>query len=316
MENDSVKHLDTLLEQDERESNVGSAGRVNSVEYDIYSSKNVEDMGDYIDLNGEVSRLKDVIMRANKPFLIYGAKGIGKTSLVHHICKENEIALVEFSCGIGTNKADLKGRLQVDKDGSYFERGVLPTAFLVANHFKHAVLYIDEIGALDHDVQKWLNRPLDDRRSCEAGGRKYSLDDGCKLAIVATTNPIEYAGVNNLTEDLRSRFIGQRWDSPTSEQLEDIVDWTEIPEASVKNPLLTMVQDIYALRKKADVEYILSPRDLIQFTQVYRDLSESAFDGNVLEETIREAILIKYTDPQENELVKARCNETFGVSIA
>ena len=316
MENDSVKHLDTLIEQDESENNVGSAGRVNSVEYDIYSSKNVEGMGEYIDLNGEVSRLKDVINRANKPFLIYGAKGIGKTSLVHHICKTNDIALVEFSCGIGTNKADLKGRLQVDKDGSYFERGVLPTAFLVANHFKHAVLYIDEIGALDHDVQKWLNRPLDDRHSCEAGGRRYSLDDGCKLAIIATTNPIEYAGVNNLTEDLRSRFIGQRWNNPTNEQLEDIVDWTEIPEASVKNPLLTMVQDIYALRKKADVEYILSPRDLIQFTQVYRDLMESAFDGNVLEETIKESILIKYTAPQENELVKARCNETFGVSIA
>ena len=35
-----------------------------------------------------------------------------------------------------------------------------------------------------------------------------------------------------------------------------------------------------------------------------------------VEETINETILIKYTDPQEHELVKARCNETFGVSLA
>lgn len=316
MESDKVKYLDTLIEQDDRENHVGCAGRVNSVEYDVYSSKNIEDMGEYKDLNGEVARLTDVIMKADKPFLIYGAKGIGKTSLVHHICKKNGISLVAFSCGIGTNKADLKGRLQVDKDGSYFERGILPTAFLVANESKHAVLYIDEIGALDHDVQKWLNRPLDDRHSCEAGGRKYTLNEGCKLAIIATTNPIEYAGVNNLTEDLRSRFIGQRWKNPTSMQLEEIVDWSDIPEASVKNPLLTLVEDIYALRQKADVEYILSPRDLIQFVQVYRDLEGSSFSGDILEETIRETILIKYTDPQEHELVKARCNETFGVSIA
>ena len=317
-ENDEVKYLDNLIEQDDPTAKVGSYGRVNSIEYDVYLSKNVEDMGKYLDLHGETKRLTDVIKRANKPFLIYGAKGIGKTSLVHHICRKEDIALVEFSCGIGTNKSDLKGRLQVDKDGSYFERGVLPTAFLVANHFGHAVLYLDEIGALEHDVQKWLNRPLDDRHSCEAGGKKYTLKEGCKLAIIATTNPIEYAGVNNLTEDLRSRFIGQRWTNPTSEELEEIIDWTDIPTASVKEPLLTQTQNIYSSRIQGDVEYVLSPRDLKQFTEVYRELIEDGdLSGDqILEETIKESILIKYTDPNEHELVKSRCQETFGVTIA
>ena len=68
MENGKVKYLDTLIEQDDRENGVGCAGRVNSIEYDIYSSKNIEDMGEYKDLNGEVARLTDVIMKADKPF--------------------------------------------------------------------------------------------------------------------------------------------------------------------------------------------------------------------------------------------------------
>ena len=79
-----------------------------------------------------------------------------------------------------------------------------------------------------------------------------------------------------------------------------------------------MAQDTYSLKVKGDLEYVLSPRDLIQFTEVYRDISEDYSDKNesdILEVAIKEAILIKYTDPTERELVKARAQETFGVSF-
>ena len=295
--------------------------RVNKINFDVYSPENIEDMGDYIDLHGERKRLEKVIERANKPYLIYGAKGIGKTSLVHSICRDKKYGLVELNCSAGTNNARLEGRLQVDNQGSYFERGIIPTAFEVSNHFKHVVLYIDEIGALSHDIQKWLNRPLDNRNSCNAGGRTYKLNPDCKMSIIATTNPIEYAGVNNLTEDLRSRFIGRIWDYPSSEQMSRIIDWTNIPEDVVKEPLLTLAQDTYGLRTKGDVEYVLSTRDILQFVDVYRDLMLDYDDEdpniitNVLMETIHETIMIKYTDPNERELIKSRVQETFGVTF-
>tara|TARA_R110002020_G_scaffold6719_3_gene28539 strand:- start:996 stop:1916 length:921 start_codon:yes stop_codon:yes gene_type:complete len=295
--------------------------RVNKINFDIYSPENIEDMGDYIDLHGERKRLENVIERANKPYLIYGAKGIGKTSLVHSICRDKGYGLVEVNCSAGTNNARLEGRLQVDNQGSYFERGIIPTAFEASNHFKHIVLYIDEIGALNHDIQKWLNRPLDKRNSCNAGGRTYKLNPDCKMSIIATTNPVEYAGVNNLTEDLRSRFIGRVWDYPSSEQMSRIIDWTDIPEFDVKEPLLTLAQDTYGLRTKGDVEYVLSTRDILQFVDVYRDLIADYDDDdpniitNVLMETIHETIMIKYTDPNERELIKARVQETFGVTF-
>ena len=313
MSKNTVKYIESSIED-----KAGIVQRVDQIDFDSYNPENIDDMGKYIDLRGEQKRLENIIDRADKPYLVYGVKGVGKTNLIHHICREKDIALIEFNCGIGTSKSDLQGRLQVDQDGSYFQRGVFPIAYEVANHFGHAVLYLDEIGALEEDVQKWCNRPLDKRNSCMAGGQVYKLNDGCKLSIIATTNPIEYAGVNNLTEDLKSRFIGSVWDYPSSEEVERVINWTDIPEDYVKSPLLVMAQDTYSLRVKGDLEYVLSPRDLIQFTEVYRDISEDypEYDqSKILEIAIKEAILIKYTDPTERELVKARAQETFGVSL-
>jgi MoxR-like ATPase len=313
MSENNVKYIESSLED-----KVGIIQRVDEINFDEYSPENIDDMGEYIDLHGERERVERVLERADKPYLIYGVKGTGKTNLIHSICRDKKYALIEFNCGIGTNKSDLQGRLQVDQDGSYFQRGVLPIAYEVANHFGHAVFYGDELGALEEDVQKWINRPLDKRNSCTAGGKTYKLNPNCKLAFIFTTNPIEYAGVNNLTEDLKSRLIGSVWDYPSSEEVERIVDWTNIPEDFVKSPLLVMAQDTYSLRVKGDLEYVLSPRDLIQFTEVYRNISEDYPDfdqSQILEVAIKEAILIKYTDPIERELVKARAQETFGVTL-
>ena len=171
-----MKYIESSMD----DKNATVVDRVNTINFGMYSPENIVDMGEYKDLHGERKRLERVIERSSKPFLIYGAKGLGKTNLVHSICRDMGKALIEFNCGIGTTKSDLVGRLQVDNNGSYFERGLFPIAYEVANHYGHGVLYLDEIGALDYDIQKWLNRPLDKRNSCVAGGRTYSLNEGCK----------------------------------------------------------------------------------------------------------------------------------------
>ncbi|MFM7857932.1 MAG: AAA family ATPase, partial [Flammeovirgaceae bacterium] len=96
---------------------------------------------------------------------------------------------------------------------------------------------LDEINATEHEVMKILNRPTDKRRSVFANGKLYKLNGNNKLAIVGTMNPLTYAGVNSLTEDLRSRFIGDIITYPTPKQLEAVIDWQTIPVESVKDPL-------------------------------------------------------------------------------
>ena len=72
------------------------------------------------------------------------------------------------------------------------------------------------------------------------------------------------------------------------------------------------MQDIYALRMKGDLEYALSIRDIAQFTEHYRDNMDYP---KPIQNTIKEVILIKYTDPAERELVRIRCCDTFGVNL-
>ena len=280
-----------------------------AVNYDQYDPKYLKNWGDYVDTRGEKEVVRKLITASEHNILIEGDKGTGKTQLIHTICREEKIPLFEMSCGSGMNKGDLIGRPQINEHGSYFELGYIPLAFSVANHFKRSVFYIDEPNVLDHEIQKWFNRPLDKRRSIWANGRLFQLDEGVKMSIVATINPVHYAGVNTLTEDLRSRFIGRVISYPTQAELGRIIDWTDIPIETVKNPLLTLVDEVHSLRMKHEVEYVLSPRDIDQFCSVFRSLQGD------LEDTLESCFLIKFNDSTEREQVKLRMNEIFGVDI-
>ncbi len=282
------------------------------INFEEYDSKNIDVWDTYIPISDEKQRAVKAINNAKFPYLIESEKGQGKTLLIHTICKENNIALIEEPVGSGTKKYDLIGSKEINRNGVIFNLGLLPRAIEIANHFGHACLYCDEGNAQDHEIQKWWNSICDGRKAIVANGKKYKLNPDCKLAIVWTINPINYAGVNSMTEDLRSRFIGSIWSYPSNKDLEKVVNWDFIPEESVKIPLLTFVEDIHALRMKGNVEYALSIRDIAQFCEYFRDM-----DGNdkALENTVSEVVLVKYSDPAERELVKIRANDTFGINI-
>ena len=277
-----------------------------------YASSNIDVWDEYIEIGNEKNRAVTAIKLAKFPYLIESEKGQGKTLLIHTICKENNIALVEEPVGSGTKKYDLIGSKEINKDGTFFNLGILPKAIEVANHFGHACLYCDEGNAQEHEIQKWWNSICDGRRAVVANGKRYKVNSNAKLSIVWTINPAGYSGINSMTEDLRSRFIGSVWDYPTNNELDKAINWGEISQDIVRKPLLTFVQDIHSLKMKGDVEYSLSIRDIAQFCEYYADMQE--YD-NVLENTILEVILIKYSDSAERELVRIRANDTFGVNL-
>jgi MoxR-like ATPase len=253
------------------------------------------------------------VKNATIPYLIESEKGQGKTLLIHTVCKENDIALINEPIGVGTKKSDLIGSKEINRDGTFFSLGLLPRAIEVANHFGHACLYGDEGSNQEHEVQQLWHSICDGRRSIVANGKQYKLNKGCKLSIVWTINPITYAGVNSMTEALRSRFIGSVWNYPSNSEMESVIDWTDIDNDSVKEPLLTLAQDIYALKLKGDVEYALSIRDLVQFTHHYRDIQDEI--KNPLENALNEVVIIKFSDPAERELIRVRIEDTFDVKL-
>ena len=284
------------------------------INFDEYDPANITIWDTYQPIGDEYEAVQDAIMQSDFPYLIESEKGQGKTLLVHTICKRNKIALVTQPLGTGTNERDLLGSKEINRDGTVFKLGLFPTAIEVANKYKHAVLYGDEGNAQDHEIQKQWNSICDGRKYIVANGKKYQLNDGCKLSIVWTINPVTYAGVNSMTEDLRSRFIGDVWSYPTPEDMKRIIDWKDLSEETVRDPFLTLVQDIYALRMKNEVDYAISIRDMVQFVKY---LTTPSFSNEMrsIEQALKRVILIKYSDASERELVKIRCNDTFGVNL-
>lgn len=283
------------------------------IDFGQYDSNNIDVWEKYIPIGNEKERLTMAVKNATIPYLIESEKGQGKTLLIHTVCKENDIALINEPIGVGTKKSDLIGSKEINRDGTFFSLGLLPRAIEVANHFGHACLYGDEGSNQEHEVQQLWHSICDGRRSIVANGKQYKLNKGCKLAIVWTINPITYAGVNSMTEALRSRFIGSVWNYPSNSEMESVIDWTDIDNDSVKEPLLTLAQDIYALKLKGDVEYALSIRDLVQFTHHYRDIQDEI--KNPLENALNEVVIIKFSDPAERELIRVRIEDTFDVKL-
>lgn len=283
------------------------------VDFEQYDSKNIDVWEKYVEIADEKKRLTSAIMSAEFPYLIESEKGQGKTLLVHTICKENNIALITDPVGVGTKRTDLIGSKEINKNGTFFTVGLLPKAIMVANHFKHACLYCDEGNNQEHEIQQWWHSMCDGRKSIVANGKIYKLDDDAKLSIVWTINPVTYAGVNSMTEAIRSRFIGQAWAYPKTEDVKKVINWTDIPEDTIANPLMVLAQDIYAMKIKGDVDYALSIRDIVQFVNHYRSVKDLV--TNPIETVLNEVVMIKYTEPSERELIRLRINDTFGVNI-
>ena len=240
------------------------------INFEEYNPTNIVVWDKYIPISDEQQRLTKAILSAEYPYLIESEKGQGKTLLVHTVCSKNNIALIEEPVGVGTKRTDLIGTKEINRDGTLFNLGLLPKAIEVANHYKHACLYCDEGNAQDHEIQRYWNRICDGRKSIVANGKTYKLNEDAKLSIVWTINPVTYAGINSMTEDLRSRFVGSVWSYPTEEDFKKVINWKDIPEETVMNPLLTLIQDIYSLRLKGELEYALSIRDVAQFTNYLR----------------------------------------------
>jgi len=292
----------------------GQIGKIPTVpvNYDLYEARR---FGTYKELGDELKVLEGAI-KAGLPYLWEGEKGIGKTMGVTEVCARLKIPLVSFSCSSGTTMGDIIGREHLMNDNSVFHLGVLPTAIEVANKFGSAVLYLDELNALEPEIQKQLNPVIDDRRSLVVNDKLYALDKGVTFTIIATMNPSYYGGTNPLNEDLRSRFIGDIMDYPSSDQIREVIDWKDIPKREVIEPLLQMGVDTLNMKKSGKVEYVLSIRDMALFVKAYNVWKEIfSSKETALVKAINTGILIKYADQEERETVKQRCMESFGVSL-
>ena len=279
--------------------------------------ENLRSWGKYIPIGSEMKRLEERIIHGKYPYLLEGDKGIGKTLMIHTLAKKLGYALVEIRCNDSIKERHLFGAPQIDESGSFFMAGKLTHAYKALPIYKKVMIHFDDLGALSLEMQVAILSMCDARQSIDVNGIEMTVPDGCHLFIVGTTNPASYGAINPIQEALRSRCIGEILPYPKQDGMKKILDWKGIPIDTVQEPLLTVASNTHDLRIKNDVDYVISPRDIEQFAECYRDNIKLKKTHKVaLEECIRQTILIKYADASERELIRVRCQETFGVTVA
>jgi len=284
-----------------------------TIDFDMYKPRRWG--APYIPIADEEQELEQFVLSEdpNTHYMITSEKGMGKTLLVYHIACKNDIPIIMLSCSSATKEGDLLGRVQVDTEGSYFQLGVLPKAVELANRSGRCILYLDELNALDEQMQKILNSLLDERRSVIANGREYIVKKDCKLQAIATTNPLGL-GTNTIIEDLKSRFpFGKEW--IYSSEHYKVFKWT-MP-ADLKERFIKFTEDLRSLRIRDSMSYSLSTRDLKAINTCY-DIAVAKYkDEEAIIRMVLNTCVInhKFDTYEERKAVKELAYDVFGVRI-
>jgi len=265
---------------------------------------------DYIQLESEFDDIVSIIEDEDQPNILLEADaGVGKTTMAYELGVKFNAKVVAYSCSSGTREGDLRGRT-LNTNG-LFQLGYLIVAVEIANEEGICILYLDELNALEPELQKMLNSLLDDRRLINANSKLFRINKGCKLIVIATMNPSSYAGTVPLNPDLRSRFCGLIMPFPTADHLTKVVDWTDIPE-DVKNSLIQLATDVFQYKVHGDVDYVVTTRDLKDFCRKYRNFKKRGKTAQeCLDKSLAFTIYIKFGDKTEKELVEKSANDTF-----
>jgi MoxR-like ATPase len=212
----------------------------------------------------------------NKPVLLVGETGTGKTSAVRYICAKTNTPFRRINLNGSTTVDDMVGRTLLDKDGTYWIDGVLLDAMK-----KGHVLLVDEINAGLPEVLFILHALLDDDQKVtlmEKDGAVVRPHPDFRL--VATMNPPHaYVGTKMLNKALLSRFaIIAEVDFSSMAQEKKILQ-TRFPDRKVvDDAIIDRMTKFAEMQRKAyakgATELVISTRDLIHWVFLAEKLND------------------------------------------
>lgn len=147
-----------------------------------------------------VSKAKEhlkVVMNEHLPLMLWGAPGIGKSSIVKQIATENKWQLIDLRLSL-LNPVDLRGLPIIDKKENIAKW--LPPEFLPKANGA-GILFLDEINKAPGSVMAAAYQLILDR----AVGN-YRLPDNWRI-VAAGNRESDKAQVNRLPSALANRFI-------------------------------------------------------------------------------------------------------------
>jgi cobaltochelatase CobS len=208
-------------------------------------------------------------VKTNKPVLIIGETGVGKTALIRYLAHRTKSGFRRINLNGQTSVDEFVGKTLLNKEGTYWQDGIL-TESLRNGYW----LLADEINASLPEILFVLHSLLDDDNYIvlsENGGE--IVKPHADFRFFATMNPSgKYAGTKELNKAFLSRFpIIIQLDFPKSkDEVKIIQTYAKITDKKA----LALVKMAQALRKayrKDEIEFVCSTRDLINCAKIASD---------------------------------------------
>ncbi|WEU40844.1 MAG: MoxR family ATPase [Candidatus Odinarchaeum yellowstonii] len=272
----------------------------------------------FVDTNNQTDIIKlHLEAEPPQPLLFIGFKGTGKTLAFATVAYQLKIPIIQADLSENTKRGDLIGRFILRGSDVVYQLGILPSAILIANSVGRAILVLEELNALTPQMQKVLNQLLDWRGQVHAPeiGKIFRLNKGCKLLIGATSNPSNYGGVFEINEDLRSRFATLWFGYPKKEDELRILHAYGSKDDNLNELLITLAVETRKAVDRNEIEYALSPRDLVRFTQIMKIYKSKFSEEEALRKTLEIVVLGKYEDVDERQLIARRIESIFGLKM-
>jgi len=272
----------------------------------------------FVDTNNQTDIIKlHLEAQPPQPLLFIGFKGTGKTLAFASVAYQLKIPIIQADLSENTKRGDLIGRFILRGSDVVYQLGILPSAILIANKVGKAILVLEELNALTPQMQKVLNQMLDWRGQVHAPeiGKIFRLNKGCKLLIGATSNPSNYGGVFEINEDLRSRFATLWFDYPNKDDELRILRAYDSHDDKLNELLIRLAVETRKAVDRNEIEYALSPRDLVRFTQIMKIYMSNFSEEEALKKTLEIVVLGKYEDIDERQLIMRRIESIFGLKM-
>jgi hypothetical protein len=136
--------------------------------------------------------------------LLQGEAGTGKNVLIDILGNLSNREVVQIACNENSVKEDLTYEFYYDPEKGTYK---LPSRLIESLKRPGAIVLFDEINALKPGITKMLNSLFDYRRRIflPEGGKERDILADPTVLFVGTMNPQNYAGVNRLSPEVKSR---------------------------------------------------------------------------------------------------------------
>ncbi len=211
---------------------------------------------------------------------LFGPRGAGKTTAVHHAAKQAGIELVTFQAAAGNTIDDLTGQRDLIDGKTVFTPGPLPQAIQ-----RDCWLLIEEANMLHPGTLSKLNTLTDGSGDSLRLPNGEALEVGPRFRVLLAFNEgSNYAGTREVNAALRDRLMPIYCDYfPAEQEQEMLIAKTGIGLALACS-IVGMANAVRSARDTLQVD--ISPRSLCRLIRLAQCLGESwpvAFEHAILD---------------------------------